>query len=167
MMTREEAIAVLAESKRQNEVMRDDPSTFWASHLMVDGVKNAERRIEAFDIALSALRPVSRERELEAENEELKERIINWRKYMAPTREQVEKVWRGEWLNFYNDFSTAECNRCGEIYEVSPGETPQENYFNAFKEFYHFCPNCGAPMTDEAVQMVMGRMEAVYGQASD
>lgn len=60
-MTREEAIAVLAESKRQNEVMRDDPSTFWASHQMVDGVKNAERRIEAFDIAISALRPVSRE----------------------------------------------------------------------------------------------------------
>ena len=60
-MTREEAIAVLAESKRQNEVMRDNPSTFWASHQMADGVKNAERRIAALDIALSALRPVSRE----------------------------------------------------------------------------------------------------------
>ena len=32
MMTREEAIAVLAESKRQNEVMRDNPSTFWTSN---------------------------------------------------------------------------------------------------------------------------------------
>ena len=62
MMTREEAIAVLAESKRQNEVMRDNPSTFWASHQMADGVKNAERRIAALDMALSALRPVSRER---------------------------------------------------------------------------------------------------------
>ena len=61
-MTREEAIAVLAESKRQNEVMRDNPSTFWASHQMADGVKNAERRIAALDMALSALRPVSRER---------------------------------------------------------------------------------------------------------
>ena len=60
-MTREEAIAVLAESKRQNEVMRDNPSTFWASHQMADGVKNAERRIAALDMALSALRPVSRE----------------------------------------------------------------------------------------------------------
>ena len=56
-MTREEAIAVLAESKRQNEVMRDNPSTFWASHQMADGVKNAKRRIEALDVALSALRP--------------------------------------------------------------------------------------------------------------
>ena len=61
MMTREEAIAVLAESKRQNEVMRDNPSTFWESHQMADGVKNAERRIAALDMALSALRPVSRE----------------------------------------------------------------------------------------------------------
>lgn len=26
---------------------------------------------------------------------------------------------------------------------------------------------CGAAMTDEAVDMVMERMEAVYGQASD
>ena len=60
-MTREEAIAVLAESKRQNEIMRDNPSTFWASHQMADGVKNAERRIAALDIALTALRPVSRE----------------------------------------------------------------------------------------------------------
>ena len=39
---------------------------------------------------ISALRSVSREQELEAENKELKERIVNWRKYMAPTREQVE-----------------------------------------------------------------------------
>lgn len=60
-MTLEEAIAVLEESKRQNEVMRDNPSTFWASHQMAEGVKNAKRRIEAFEIALTALRPVSRE----------------------------------------------------------------------------------------------------------
>ena len=60
-MTREEAIAVLEESKRQNEIMRDNPTTFWASHQMADGVKNAKRRIEALDYALSALRPVSRE----------------------------------------------------------------------------------------------------------
>ena len=60
-MTREEAIAVLEESKRQNEITRDNPTTFWASHQMAEGVKNAKRRIEAFDLALSALRPVSRE----------------------------------------------------------------------------------------------------------
>ena len=70
-MTREEAIAVLEESKRQNEIMRDNPTTFWASYQMADGVKNAKRRIEAFEVALSALR--------------------------TPTREQVEKM-RGEWI---------------------------------------------------------------------
>ena len=70
-MTREEAIDILAESKRQNEVMRDNPSTFLVSHQMADGVKNAERRIAALNLALSALRPVS--------------------------REQVERV-RGEWM---------------------------------------------------------------------
>ena len=57
MMTREEAIALLAESKRQNEVMRDNPSTFWESHKMADGVKNAERRIAALDMAIDALDP--------------------------------------------------------------------------------------------------------------
>ena len=60
-MTREEAIAVLEESKRQNEIMRDNPTTFWASHQMADGVKNAKRRIAALELALTALRHVSRE----------------------------------------------------------------------------------------------------------
>ena len=31
-MTREETISILEESKRQNEIMRDNPSTFWASN---------------------------------------------------------------------------------------------------------------------------------------
>ena len=119
-MTREEAIAVLEESKRQNEIMRDNPSTFWASHQMADGVKNAERRIAALDLALSALRPVS--------------------------REQVEKVWRGKWVpvgdsTFYN-----KCSKCGKI--------------TVGKRL--FCSSCGAPMTDEAVQMVMERLEALH-----
>ena len=115
MMTREEAIAVLAESKRQNEVMRDNPSTFWASHQMADGVKNAKRRIEALDVALSALRPVS------------------W--------EQVEKVWRGRWQRGTKDWVCSRCGRCHTFVKS-------------------FCPNCGAPMTAEAVQMVMERLEA-------
>ena len=55
-MTREEAIAILKESKRQNEIMRDNPNTFWASHQMADGVKNTKKRIAALDFALTALR---------------------------------------------------------------------------------------------------------------
>ena len=93
-MTREEAIDILAESKRQNEVMRDNPSTFLVSHQMADGVKNAERRIAALNLALSALRPVS--------------------------REQVERVWPG--CNRCKDPDTAiawerwghqYCSQCG------------------------------------------------------
>ena len=126
-MTREEAIAVLAESKRQNEVMRDNPSTFWASHQMADGVKNTERRIAALDMALSALRPVS--------------------------RELVEKVWRGEWiLPIFSGQKDAndprcQCSECGSI------ETPLARH--------RFCPSCGAPMTDEAVEMIIDRLEAL------
>ena len=126
-MTREETISILEESKRQNEIMRDNPSTFWASHQMADGVKNAERRIAALDIALSALRPVS--------------------------REQVEKVWRGEWIDMTDDdgFTWDECSRCE--HDLDSLEVPN-----------HFCPACGAPMTDEAVEMVMERMGALYEQ---
>jgi hypothetical protein len=52
----------------------------------------------------------------------------------------------GQWLNFYGDYATAECDRCGNLYEVSPESDPSEEYFNAFKQFYNFCPNCGADM---------------------
>ena len=122
-MTREEAIAVLEESKRQNEVMRDNPSTFWASNQMVDGIKNSKRRIAALDLALSALRPVS--------------------------REQVEKVWKGEWkpteYPFMNECE--DCSVCG--------------YRTVWGHGFDFCPGCGAAQTDKAVEMVMERMEAL------
>ena len=82
---------------------------------------------ETVDTLLTALRPVS--------------------------REQVEKVWGGEWegiprLGVYD----MACSKCG----FCPGI-----------RFYSsdFCPNCGAPMTDEAVEMVMERLEALgYGK---
>ena len=61
----------------------------------------------------------------------------------------VAPVRHGEWLNFYGDFSTAECELCAELYEVSPDESPQKEYFDAFKEFYRYCPNCGAKMDGE------------------
>ena len=128
-MTREEAIDILAESKRQNEVMRDNPSTFWVSHQMADGVKNAERRIAALNLALSALRPVS--------------------------REQVEKVWRGVWKHYLPPLGAGNiqcrCTKCGRTPDV---ETP-------------FCAWCGAPMTDEAVEMVMERLEALKDGKAD
>ena len=58
------------------------------------------------------------------------------------SREQVEKVWRGKWIGM----TEYECSRC-------------EHDLDSLEELNHFCPACGAPMTDEAVQMVMERLE--------
>ena len=87
------------------------------------GPEEWRKDAEALDLALTALRPIS--------------------------REQVEKVWRGEWkgvpkLGVYD----MACSKCG---------------YSTGIRFYssEFCPACGAPMTDEAVEMVMERMEAL------
>ena len=78
---------------------------------------------EALSVALSALHPIS--------------------------REQVEKVWRGEWKHYLPPLGAGDvqcrCTRCGRTPDV---ETP-------------FCPNCGTPMTDEAMQILIARMEAL------
>ena len=111
-MTREEAIDVV-ESFR-NVVAR---------------MENTEYTVEALDMALSALRPVS--------------------------REQLEGI-RGEWVfPIFGDQEGAndprcQCSECGSI------ETPLARH--------RFCPSCGAPMTDEAVEMVMKRLDDLYGQ---
>ena len=64
------------------------------------------------------------------------------------SREQVEKAWRGKWIGMTDDDGCTwyECSRC-------------EHDLDSLEELNHFCPACGAPMTDEAVQMVMERME--------
>ena len=135
-MTREEAIVQIEGLKKYCEHMADSDES---------GAYVFDLDVQALDLALSVLRPVSREQELEAENKELKERIVNWRKYMTPTREQVEKVWRGEWIPVEDNAFYNRCSKCGKI---AIGK-------------HSFCRNCGAPMTDEAVQMVMERLEAL------
>lgn len=80
--------------------------------------------VEAAKMAIAALRPVS--------------------------REQVEKVWRGEWVGVpsMGVYDTV-CSKCGYC--------PGIRFWSS-----DFCPHCGAPMTDEAVQMVMERLEVPY-----
>lgn len=60
------------------------------------------------------------------------------------SREQVEKVWHGRWIKHEGYDECSECHA--------------KSIFG-----YNYCHNCGAPMTDEAVQMVMERLEALYG----
>ena len=64
------------------------------------------------------------------------------------SREQVERM-RGEWMfkPFYKGTSRGaiECQECKGAFEGSVE--------------FNFCPNCGTPMTDEAVEMVMERLE--------
>ena len=132
-MMREEAIALLNEQyeicKRIYDCSADQRKSY----------PNVPQFMEALGMALTALRPVS--------------------------REQVEKV-RGEWIDIDGEkvqvdkygqpFGWAMCSACGE-YLTASDEYPCTG---------HFCPNCGAPMTDKAVDMVMERWkEAVVDEA--
>lgn len=116
-MTREEAIEYFKMKVSAREAIGNDIGTDY----------------EAYKIALTALRPVSRER--------------------------VEKAWRGEWMGSGDGYADGElvydiweCSHCGYVIdeEDDPDMLPQ------------FCPKCYAAMTDEAVQMVMERMEALH-----
>lgn len=61
----------------------------------------------------------------------------------------VEKVWRGEWVGVpsMGVYDTV-CSKCGYC--------PGIRFWSS-----DFCPHCGAPMTDEAVDMVMERLEEI------
>ena len=85
--------------------------------------------MEALKIAILALRPVS--------------------------REQVEKVWRGEW-----EPGNSICPICGK----NKFDRLDADIWADWKP--NFCPHCGAPMTDEAVEMVMERLEALNDAVS-
>lgn len=67
----------------------------------------------------------------------------------GPTREQVEKMWRGEWKTLgaakYGKPGVHYCTKCEECHPYK----------------HNFCPDCGSPMTDEAVDIVMRRLEAL------
>lgn len=121
MMTREEAIALFEKQLTAAQVVLD--SGFGSN----PGENNSlyRRRKEMAEIALSALRPVSRER--------------------------VEKVWRGEWDYPTCEWNLPKCPKCG-----CNSKDATYGHKN------NFCPRCGAPMTDEAVEMVMERLEALY-----
>ena len=86
-------------------------------------------------------------------------------------REQVEKVWRGKWVPAESDFDDDDtlfdvedwCDwQCSACHNEICYDDPMER-----KWLPKFCPACGAPMTDEAVDMVMERMEALKDGKGD
>lgn len=99
--------------------------------------------MEALKIAILALRPVS--------------------------REQVEKVWRGEWVKRHKHqggFRRVKgIDDMGEQHEVTVNERCEYDDLYCSKcgkqspdNFLNFCGYCGAPITDEAVEMVMEKI---------
>lgn len=78
----------------------------------------------------------------------------------GPTREMVEKAWKGEWIlhenkdDVFSSYHT--CSRCGSKF----GEASHIDVFHL-----DFCPVCHAAMTDEAVDMMLERWkEALDGE---
>ena len=109
-MTREEAIREI-ETVKQCEV-------------------DTRKQIQALDMALAALRPI--------------------------TREQVEKM-RGEIVE------TVEKGRMKRVFSCCGCDFTSLTCWITPK----FCPSCGAPMTDEAVDMVMERLEVLRDGKGD
>ena len=94
-MTIEEAISVLEESKRQNEIMRDNPNTFFKVSDIVTGEKNAQKRIDALNMAISALRQQDHFRDLTKKVEPL----TNAQKIRSMSDEELAwelMLWRCE-----------------------------------------------------------------------
>lgn len=81
-------------------------------------------------------------------------------------REQVEKVWRGEW-EWYDEEVGSPLDgierewgwRCSKCKVVLPDDFDDPDNPPGMR----FCMWCGAPMTDEAVETVMERLEALRG----
>lgn len=65
------------------------------------------------------------------------------------SREQVRKAWKGEWTQggYACGEHEWECSKCHE--------TEWRTSCSRLK----FCPFCGAPMTDEAVDILLNRLE--------
>ena len=128
-MTREETIEVLENGGWWDLLI---PVT------TIEGRIEDDKLHEALDLALSALRPVS--------------------------REQVEEVWRGEW-EWYDEEVRSPLEvierdwgwRCSKCKVALPDDFDDPDNPPAMR----FCQWCGAPMTDEAVDRVMERLEAL------
>lgn len=97
--------------------------------------------VEALTMAADALRPVS--------------------------REQVEKVanergpceFCGEWIG--GDCTPREKDAGYKIYAGYTKQVAVDDFWEDETENLNFCPVCGRPLTDEAVEIVMERLEGM------
>ena len=138
MMTREEAIEELERLLRHWDDLENDKRCFWGYDK------------EAVALALIALRPVS--------------------------REVVDRIWPGcdyckhAWME---GLDLKPCANGNIDVELTIGRTSKDDAFGILAYYrnaaagyidFPFCPFCGRPMTDEAVEMVMERLEALHGE---
>lgn len=88
--------------------------------------------------------------------------------YLRPvSREQVEKVWRGcEWCNGEHSnngeisaYTEVGCEGCDSGDNCPNAHSSDDPCYGIVDRALpvNFCPVCGKPRTDEAVQMVMER----------
>ena len=101
---------------------------------------------EAIEIAIAALRPVSRE-----QVEQMRGEWVAKHRHRGGFRRATGVDDMGEQRTITIDerceYDDLYCSKCGK-------QSP-DNFLN-------FCGYCGAPMTDEAVDMMLKRMEEIY-----
>lgn len=94
----------------------------------------SEHDKDAIDVALSALTP--------------------------PTQEQMERVWRAEWIRYEDSHEQATkyiCSQCGDYHAF------REDYGEyTFNGNYLFCRRCGRAMTPAAWEELRKRLEALW-----
>ena len=137
-MTPEEAIEYAESKKMRLEALVYNDDCKYGNYAMYSG------ELSFVNAALSALRPVSRER--------------------------VEKVWSG--CQMCEGWNTIELKPCangdlgvradiGSAGQADPfGLVVYNNLLASGYVDFQFCPFCGSPKTADAVQMVMERLEA-------
>ena len=103
-------------------------------------IKSCEDRIKHLESAPTH-HYGKRQRERAIELEKVKIKALR-----PVSREQVERM-RGEWIS--TGAISCKCSKCNKLELKSRADE------------YNFCPHCMAPMTDEAVEMVMERWEAL------
>lgn len=155
-MTQEEAIEIF------------EQKGWWIAKKETLTYKQAEEIIKlnnAVNFTLSALRPVSLEKT--DDDDPASQRLVNMAKNVvrSHTLERIEEAWRGEW-EWYDEEIGSPLEgverewgwRCSKCKIVLPDDFDDPDNPPAMR----FCQWCGAPMTNEAVKMMMERLEALH-----